>query len=93
MARPQQTERRAPFFAERAKDEIISKLNTISQFMKLEYEFTEDEGLRLSIEEEETIYFSHPNSAMAYLDGFLLGYDFGFGDGREDQGGGKNETE
>ena len=77
-------ESRVPLFDDRAVEEIIDRIDRVGHVVSIHYEFNATDGLRLDIEREGAAYFSNPRTAMAYLDAFLLGYDFGFGDGRRE---------
>lgn len=71
-------------FFEQNKDELTELLGKVLNVSEIGYEFKDDTLiLKGLLDSEEAITFTHPNSAKAFLDGYLLGYDHGFGDGRK----------
>ena len=71
-------------WTDRDKDDLTAKLREVLNFTEIEWEFT-DEGLRIEglPYGNEVITISHPRSARAMLDGYLWGYDAGYGDGNK----------
>lgn len=59
----------------------VSNLLEHDSFPDLGYEVTDGEFILTGLE-KENIVFSHPNSARAFLDALMIGYDAGFGAGR-----------
>ena len=71
-------------FEERDIDRIEIILTQICNVVDISWEFFNSEvrvdGL---LENDESLVLGHPRSAVAFLEGFMEGYNLGFGDGRE----------
>jgi hypothetical protein len=79
-------------FTGRTLEIVSGQLNQLNQIYELAWEFSDDgesikiEGLpHKDLAGNQTvneITISHPRSAVAFLDGYLFGYDSGFSDAR-----------
>ena len=79
MTAPVKRETKA-YFGDKARYDIkIAADSVIDEVCEVTYDFQED-GMHLWLADEQEIIFTHPSSALAYLHGFLLGFDFGRGD-------------
>ncbi len=68
-------------------NEITELLKAVDQITQISWEFEERRGLVVSGLDTDVgdVVLSHPRSARAYLDAYLLGYYHGKSDGKEDE--------
>lgn len=71
-----------PRFGKKAQDVLSDKLQAMLQIVNIGWQFTEnDDVLILDFLDEEVnagrVEFGHPNSAFAYIDGFMRGVQYG----------------
>jgi len=61
---------------------ITNILGRINHLTEIDWKFTNDTLVVNGIE-KDSITFTHPKSAKAFLDAYLIGYDHGYSDGRD----------
>lgn len=79
-----QATKKVNVFPEADIEAIQKNLGRINNIIAISWKFVpgrlEVTGI---LDDDELLTFTHSKSALAYLDGFLEGYNLGFGDGRE----------
>ena len=68
-------------FDDQSVRNLTAKLDQIAQVSNIQWEFRGDELIVTGLD-DEPVTFGHWKSATAFIDGYLMGYNHGFGDGR-----------